>query len=121
MRHRRYLRMAADALYDLEVDPGSIKASQLIDNRSKDRECETPPPEISNAMEFIQWLNDKKYIARGGSKAQRHVRSLMAAVNDIARAAVTAIKEQAEAVKDETYQDWRETLTVIGGIPSVKK
>ena len=95
-----YRHLEAQALLELDQeaethlydDPvGPLAATDFMDNSNPSKPCESPT--AANALQLIDWLLTREYVARPGTRAQHAILGLFQRINSVATTAVLQIRQ----------------------------
>jgi hypothetical protein len=112
----RALLEAGDRLFRIRVSKAARKSSNFI-SISNQQTADDAPPDIENALQLMQWLHEKRYLAARGSMGQFVVVKLFQEINQIAKDAAEAIRTRMSEMRSTTYDVWK-LRTIFGASDS---
>ncbi|HKQ50390.1 MAG TPA: hypothetical protein VJZ71_20115 [Phycisphaerae bacterium] len=106
MFERNVLDGGDDSLFDMMVPAMARRANNFVNNVATVSKPDETPSDVENAVQFMAWLKEKKYVAVKGSPAQRFIVKLFKAINQVPAEAVQEMRDRIESIRKGTYDAW---------------
>jgi hypothetical protein len=100
-------------LFRIEL-PADARGSENFLPLRAEASAEPAPDTVRNALQLMDWMHDRKYVARRGSKAQECVAGLYRAINSVAAQSAQKLRERLAEIRKGTYDPWSGNGTLGG-------
>ena len=104
-----------EKIMENDLAPGSRAADQFVNKADPQSECEDVPDTVDNEHMLVGWIKRKRYLAKRGTRAYRHIVHVFYEIAEVGRREVEKVERSIDEMREGTFKVWNPLI--ISALP----